>query len=266
MIRKDIATMAQPKVVIVDYHCGNLFSIQRALREIGFPSFISSVPKDVEAADKIILPGVGAFGDGMRNLCSRGLTEVILKSAASGKYILGICLGMQLLFDESFEFGYHQGLKLISGSVKRLQGNHPQQCQPVKIPHIGWNAVNFILPTERRVCKGVDEWHLGRDVAAWTSRSDENGGDMGVNPWDSTNDLLAKGIFLEGLVDGTYMYFLHSFGVQTTEKRHCLAQTEYGINSFCAIAQKDNILGVQFHPELSGESGLRLLRNFVLTL
>lgn len=214
--------MVHQKILIVDYQCGNLFSIQRALKEIGTSSFISSSPEEIRKADKIILPGVGAFGDGMEKLTSFGLKDALLESASCGRYILGICLGMQLLFDESFEFGHHQGLKLIPGSVTRLhEGKLKDNEEIVKVPHIGWNAVYF------------------------------------------THQKYSSHKLFQGLSDGTYMYFLHSFGVQTHQEAHCVAMTEYGGNKFCAITLHGNIIGVQFHPEISGLCGLQLLKNFV---
>lgn len=209
------------KILIVDYQCGNLFSIQRALKEIGASSFISSSPEEIAGADKIILPGVGAFGDGMAKLASSGLKDAVLARITAGRYVLGICLGMQLLFDESFEFGHHQGLQLIPGSVIRLRQTGAGNEEAVKVPHIGWNTIRF------------------------------------------TDEKYSKDKFFKGLSDGTYMYFLHSFGVRAGDKEHCAAMTEYGDNEFCAIALHKNIIGVQFHPEISGPCGLQLLKNFV---
>ncbi|MFH1441048.1 MAG: imidazole glycerol phosphate synthase subunit HisH [Candidatus Omnitrophota bacterium] len=214
--------MVHQNILIVDYQCGNLFSIQRALKEIGVSSFISSSANEIRGADKIILPGVGAFGDGMEKLTSFGLKDAVLASIAAGRYILGICLGMQLLFDESFEFGHYQGLQLIPGSVTRLreEGSAIDE-KAVKVPHIGWNAIRF------------------------------------------THEKYSSHKLFQGVPDETYMYFLHSFGVRARQQEHCVAMTEYGDNKFCAIALHENIIGVQFHPEISGLSGLQLLKNFV---
>ncbi|MHC4593548.1 MAG: imidazole glycerol phosphate synthase subunit HisH [Planctomycetota bacterium] len=209
-----------PKIVIIDYHCGNLFSIQQALCKVGVSSLISKSPEDISKADKIILPGVGAFGDGMEKLESYDLVDAIREFALSGKPILGICLGAQLLFDESFEFGHHKGLKLIPGSVTQLQKNLPHNGS-VKIPHIGWNTISF------------------------------------------TNNAYTYRNFFRDLNNETYMYFLHSFGIKTKNLENCVAETSYGTNTFCAITQKENILGVQFHPEISGPAGLKLLDNYV---
>ena len=211
-----------PNIVIIDYDCGNLFSIQRALTELGVPSTISRDSAVIAKADKVILPGVGAFGLGMDNIRRYGLLNVLNDCAASGKPILGICLGMQLLMRESYEFGHHQGLHWIAGQVTKLKHEQPGE-EPVKIPHIGWSPIDFD-----------------------PSLSDQPGGPF------------------RGLNNGTYMYFLHSFFVTTDDPQHSIASTSYEANKFCSVCRKENIVGVQFHPEISGPSGLRLLQNFVL--
>lgn len=213
---------ANPKVVIVDYACGNLYSIQLALKQVGVSSCISSVPEEILKADRIILPGVGAFGDGIKKLISYELVDVILRCASDGKVILGICLGMQLLFEESFEFGQHKGLKLIPGKVTRLCEDGKEGR--IKVPHVGWNAIHFSDKTD-----------------------------------------FSDGI-LCGVTNEAYMYFLHSFCVNAIGAKTELACTSYGKNTFCAMVQKENIIGVQFHPEISGEAGLTLLKNFVFKI
>ncbi len=209
------------EIVVVDYGCGNLFSIQRALSKIGASSRVSRSAEEIRDADKIILPGVGAFGDGMDSLRSCGLIDVLLECASSGTPILGICLGMQLLMTESIEFGHHKGLNLIPGTVTRLS-DHSSEHGLVKVPHIGWSPIHL---SDDRQC---------------------------------TQDLFC------GIDDGEYMYFLHSFFVTPETDRHCSAATVYGSNHFCCVVARDNIVGVQFHPELSAESGLRLLHNFAV--
>lgn len=208
------------KIVIVDYGCGNLFSIQCALSQLGVLSNISSIPKDILEADKIILPGVGAFGDGMEKLQSYGLIEVLLEYAFKGKPVLGICLGMQLFMTESFEFGHHNGLNLIPGKVTRLS-EHRVENRLIKVPHIGWSAIHF---------------------------SQDRGP--------------SRSIFSR-LNNSSCMYFVHSFFVTPEDPAHCLATTIHGNNQFCAVVQKDNVVGVQFHPELSAATGLRMIQNFI---
>jgi imidazole glycerol-phosphate synthase subunit HisH len=125
-------------VVIIDYGMSNLFSVSNSLRALGCEAAVTNKPEDVLAADRVILPGVGAFGIGMKNLHALGLVEPLREVAKQGRPLLGICLGMQLLADESFEHGHHQGLSIIPGSVRRMQGEGD-----VRIPHIGWNTVAF---------------------------------------------------------------------------------------------------------------------------
>jgi len=207
------------RIAIVDYDCGNLFSIQRALHELGIKSFITKNADEILASDKVILPGVGAFGDGMNSLRKQGLEDAVKKFAFSGKPLLGICLGMQLLMEESSEFGQHKGLGIVPGKVVRLQ----EKChngQRIKVPHIGWNDINFNIS----------------------------------NP------------LFNGLNSGTYVYFLHSFCVSASDTDYYVAKSAYGDNEFCAVIQKERIIGMQFHPEISGPAGLRLLENFIFNI
>ena len=127
-------------IAIVDYGCGNLYSLQCSLKLLNLESKITSDPEDIKSADKIILPGVGAFGDAVELLRKSGLDEVVKAEAAKGKYILGICLGMQLLFEKSFEYGEHSGLGLIKGEVCPLSNDIKSD---LKIPHMGWNSLNI---------------------------------------------------------------------------------------------------------------------------
>jgi glutamine amidotransferase len=127
-------------IAIVDYGCGNLYSLQCSLNFLNLESKITSDPEDIKSADKIILPGVGAFGDAVKLLKESGLDEVVKAQAAKGKYILGICLGMQLLFEKSFEYGEHKGLGLIKGEVCPLSNDIKSD---LKIPHMGWNSLNI---------------------------------------------------------------------------------------------------------------------------
>ena len=130
-------------IAVVDYGVGNLFSLQRSLQAVGTKAAVTSRPEEIAAADRIVLPGVGAFGDAAEKLRAAGLDQVLLDEAGKGKYILGICLGMQLLFDRSFEFGEHAGLGLIPGDVVPME---PVLPAGYKVPHIGWNALHFTRP------------------------------------------------------------------------------------------------------------------------
>lgn len=126
-------------IAIIDYGVGNLFSLRSSLKAVGADCVVSSDARTIHEAEKIILPGVGAFGDAAEKLRQRGLDQVVLREAAAGKEILGICLGMQLLFEKSFEYGEHRGLSLLNGSVVGMEGRLPPE---LKIPHIGWNALH----------------------------------------------------------------------------------------------------------------------------
>ena len=199
-------------IAIIDYGVGNLFSLKSSLGRVGAEAVVTGDAEALRAADRLILPGVGAFGDARARLAQTGLDAVLCEEAARGKPILGICLGMQLLFERSFEYGEHSGLGLIPGEVVDMA---PRLPQGLKVPHIGWNALRMKRP----------EHPLLADVR-----------------------------------DGECMYFVHSFYAD-----HCaestLATAEYGIELTAAVA-RENVMGCQFHPEKSGEAGLRLLRAF----
>lgn len=198
-------------IAILDYGVGNLFSLLSSLRMIGAEAEITSDPEAIRRAGKLILPGVGAFEDAARKLRQSGLAELLCEQAAAGKELLGICLGMQLLFERSFEYGEHKGLGLLSGSVVPMEGKIPSA---LKIPHIGWNQLHF--QKEHRLLKYIRE-----------------------------NDCV---------------YFVHSFYAEDCNDS-LIATTEYG-RELTAIVAKDNVMGCQFHPEKSGDVGLRILRAF----
>ncbi|MBO5315983.1 MAG: imidazole glycerol phosphate synthase subunit HisH [Clostridia bacterium] len=198
-------------IAIIDYGVGNLFSLRSSLDMIGAESIVTSDPETIRSADKILLPGVGAFEDAKRKLSESGLDKLILELVAGGKKIMGICLGMQMLFERSLEYGEHKGLGLLSGSVIPMQGTIPDGLQ---IPHIGWNRLNVV--SEHPVFKYTK--------------------------------------------NGDYVYFVHSYYASGCEDS-LLATTDYGINITAAVA-KDNVAGMQFHPEKSGECGLNILRAF----
>jgi len=209
------------KVVVVDYGLGNLFSLRRALHHIGYETIVSSNPSDIENASYLLLPGVGAFGDGMKNLRERRLTDPIKQFAASGKPLFGICLGMQLFMTESEEFGLHKGLNLIGGRVARFRDPLPEG-PTYKIPNVGWRSLEY---------------------------------PEGRSSWNET--------LLDGVGEGSCVYFVHSYKVIPDERNHILAETNYAEGKYCSVIAKDNILGCQFHPEKSGETGLRILKNIL---
>jgi glutamine amidotransferase len=182
---------------------------------------ITDSHQDLLEADVVFLPGVGAFGDAMAALRRLDLVAPLREVAASGKLVIGICLGMQMLMTESQEFGSHEGLGLIDGEVVRLPEQLKAQ-QRLKVPLIGWNRIR---PAP------------GRTVDDWT------------------------GTPLEGIPDGTFLYFNHSFHVAPEDTGVVLSTTTYGDVEFCSGLRSDNVLGFQFHPERSGPDGLQIYRN-----
>jgi len=196
-------------IAIIDYGMGNLHSVSKAVERLGFEAAVTSDPKTILEADGAILPGVGAFGDAMDNLRSTKLDDVVNYYAQSGKPLLGICLGMQLLFSESEEYGNHTGLNLLPGKVIRFKGDY-------KVPHMGWNKLTF-LNGQSPLFTGLEEGHV---------------------------------------------YFVHSFHAKPEEAGDLLATADY-YQQVTAIVGRGNVYGMQFHPEKSGELGMRLLGNFL---
>lgn len=198
-------------IAIVDYGVGNLFSLCSSFKAIGAEVAVTSDPDVIRSADKIILPGVGAFGDAIKKLKDTGLDKIIIEEAKKGKKLMGICLGMQLLFEKSYEYGEHEGLSLLRGNVVPMENKIPSE---LKIPHIGWNGLHF--------CK---------------------------------NHPLFKYIKEED-----HVYFVHSYYAEDCEDS-LLATAEYGRELTAAVVN-DNVAGMQFHPEKSGNVGLNILRAF----
>ena len=196
---------------MVDYDAGNIKSVEKALQVLGEEPVVTNDRETLLLADKVIVPGVGAFGDAMEKLTQLGLVEVIRDVASSGKPILGICLGLQLFFESSEEAEGVEGLSLLSGKIVRFP-----DAEGYKIPHMGWNSIT-------------------------------------VNP---SSRLLA------GIEDGSYVYFVHSYYLQAAHEEEVAATTDY-IVSVHAAAESGNVFATQFHPEKSGETGLKILRNFV---
>lgn len=198
-------------IAIIDYGVGNLFSLTSSLACLGLESRVTGRPEEIEAADRIILPGVGAFGDAMEKLEETGLAPLI-RSQAEKKPLLGICLGMQLLFEKSCEYGEHKGLGFVKGEIASLAEDLPDKT--LKVPHIGWNALRI-----RR------------------------------------QDPLFRYIR-----DGEYVYYVHSFyGKNCAEST--LADSEYGL-PVTGVVRSGLVWGTQFHPEKSGDTGLRILKAF----
>ncbi len=194
-------------IAVIDYGAGNLFSVQNALNFLGIPNIVTKNAEDLRKADKLILPGVGAFPDAMRMLSETGLIEVI-KEEVEKKPLLGICLGMQMLFEKGYEFGETDGLGFIKGTVELMTP------PDLVIPQIGWNKLDM-----NEDCK-----------------------------------------ILEGLSDDSYVYFVHSYAA-VCDSKNVAAYTDYG-GKVPACVFSGNVYGCQFHPEKSGETGLRILNNF----
>ena len=195
-------------IAIVDYGMGNLRSVQKAFEAVGAEARVTSRIEDILKANKVVLPGVGAMGPAMQKLEELALTGPIRKIVEDGKPFLGICLGLQLLFERSSEGGFSQGLRILEGSVERFTD--------LKVPHMGWNQIN-IQPVGNQM--------------------------------------------FSGLSTGENMYFCHSYYVKPKDASIASGITNYGIDFVAAIV-RDNVWGVQFHPEKSQKAGLQILKNF----
>lgn len=195
-------------IAIIDYGVGNLRSVEKAFTTQGLPAVVTNDEEALRTAEKLVLPGVGAFAACMDGLRSRGFDRLVIEAAAAGKPILGLCVGLQMMFDEGHEFGVHQGLGLMPGRVVKFpEGLH--------VPHIGWNQVSF--KQNHPVCRD--------------------------------------------LPDHSFFYFVHSYYVESADESCILGETEYGIR-YASICGRGSVVGVQFHPEKSQTTGLKLLRNF----
>lgn len=213
--------MTNTKVTIVDYGIGNIYSVKRAFEVCGADNIsISSDPAEILSADRVVLPGVGAFADGMIGLQERGLDQAIREFAASGRPLLGICLGMQLFATSSMEFGNHTGLDLIPGQVNAIPPT-AQDGTVLKIPVIGWNPLQ--QPS----------------YANW------------------------GGSILASLTPEQSIYLVHSFHYTPDSQLHTLATYRYGGHDIIAAIKKDNITGLQFHPEKSGKVGLAIIAAYL---
>ena len=198
-------------VAIIDYDAGNLNSVKKALEYIGAKVCVTRDEKTILSAEHVVLPGVGAFGVAMEQLVKYGLDEVARQVAQKGIPLLGICLGLQLLFGSSEESEGVAGLSLLDGEVLRIP-----EAQGLKIPHIGWNSL----------------------------------------------ELSGDGRLFRGIEDGAYVYFVHSYYLRAREESIVKASTEYGCRIHASV-ERDNVFACQFHPEKSGEVGLKILENFL---
>jgi glutamine amidotransferase len=197
-------------IAVIDYGMGNLRSVQKGFEKVGHQALVTSDPAEVARAEKVVLPGVGAFEDAVAELKRRDLIEPVLSAINSGKPFLGICLGLQLLFERSYEHGEHQGLGVLEGEVVRFD-----LPSGYSVPHMGWNQLS--IPRRPPILEGVEE--------------------------------------------GTYFYFVHSYYVVPRDTSVVAATTDYH-EPFCSMVWRDNLFATQFHPEKSQSDGLRILRNF----
>lgn len=209
-------------IAIIDYGMGNLRSVQKAFETVGSPAAVTRSPQVLRDASHVVLPGVGAFADCMKNLEQYGLIQPIRAAIQSGKPFLGICLGFQVLFSESEEFGVHKGLDVLSGRVLRFpwtsepsSGSQPAGPAGLKVPHMGWNQI--------------------------------------------TIERLAPP--LTGIESGSSVYFVHSYYVAPADPSVIATATTYGL-SFASSIWRDNIFACQFHPEKSQAVGLQIVKNF----
>ena len=204
-------------VGVIDYDAGNVRSVMKAVNKLGAEAILTSDTAKLEECSSIILPGVGSFGKAMDNLKLRNLDSWIVKSVKEGRLLLGICLGLQMLFDKSFEEGEHEGLGLIPGDVVRFgKENDPDWDETLKIPHMGWNEL---------VC----------------NREDRIG---------------------EGISKGEYAYFVHSYYARPVDWNDVVYYADYSVR-VPGVVRKNNVIGMQFHPEKSSDTGMKLLKNFL---
>ncbi len=205
-------------IAVIDYGVGNLFSLLSSLNYVGLDTKLTNNIEEIKKAEGIILPGVGAFRDAVTNLEKYALKDLLINEAKSGKPFLGICLGMQMLFDRSYEYGEYEGLGLISGTIEEIKKFLPADST-LKIPHMGWNKLKI-------------------------------------------NDKFKNDRILENInVDSEeYVYYVHSYFART-DMENIIAYSEYGTN-ISGIVKNGNVYGMQFHPEKSGDTGLKLLKNW----
>jgi len=203
-------------IAVIDYGVGNLFSLLSSLNYVGLDTKLTNDVKEIKSAKGIILPGVGAFRDAISNLEKYGLKDILIDEAKNGKPFLGICLGMQMLFKKSYEYGEYEGLGLINGTVEEIKKYIPENSD-LKIPHMGWNS---LIINERfkddKILKDVD--------------------------------------------NNEYVYYVHSYFAKT-DMKNIVTYSEYG-TKIPGIVKNENVYGMQFHPEKSGDTGLKLLKNW----
>ena len=199
------------RVAIIDYGVGNLRSVEKAFAVMGCDAVVSDDEPILRTAERLVLPGVGAFASCMKGLRERGFDSLVHERAAAGTPLMGICVGMQMLFEVSDEFGTTEGLGLLRGSVRRFEND-------LVVPQVGWNRIQ--QKQQHRL--------------------------------------------FEGVADGSFCYFVHSFYCEPRDADLSVGETEYGVK-YASVVARDNICGVQFHPEKSQHVGLRMLKNFCVS-
>jgi glutamine amidotransferase len=213
-------------IAVIDYGAGNLRSVAHAVEHVGLPSVVTADAATILAADGVILPGVGAAADTMRNLQERDLVGVVKELVARGTPFFGVCMGLQALFTASEEGGEHPCLDVLPGRVRRFPAaTDPITGGTLSIPHMGWNQVRQV------------------------SRPSEDGASGRPHP------------FFDGIPDGANFYFVHSYYVEPRDPGAVAGETEYGV-TFPSVVCRANVMATQFHPEKSGDHGLMLYRNF----
>lgn len=208
------------RVTVVNYGVGNLHSVRHALEHVGATVEVTNDPDRIARADRLVLPGVGAFAHAMTELRRHHLIDPVLTQGKSGRPLLGICLGMQLLFEASEEFGRHEGLGLVPGQVAAIPRLGTNGA-PHRIPHIGWSPIESLR----------------------------------ARSWDGT--------ILDAIAPGSYVYFVHSFTAHPVNAEYLLADCIYNGHHLAAVVRAGSIMGCQFHPEKSGEIGLKILQSFI---
>ena len=203
-------------IAVIDYGVGNLFSLLSSLNYVGLDTKLTNDIEEIKNAKGIILPGVGAFRDAIGNLEKYGLKETLINEARKGKPFLGICLGMQMLFEKSYEYGEFEGLGLINGTVEEIKKYIPENSD-LKIPHMGWNSLII-------------------------------------------NERFKDDKILKDIDNNEYVYYVHSYFAKTDTK-NIVTYSEYG-TKIPGIVKNENVYGMQFHPEKSGDTGLKLLKNW----
>jgi len=203
-------------IAVIDYGVGNLFSLLSSLNYVGLHTKLTNDIEEIKNANGIILPGVGAFRDAIGNLEKYGLKETLISEAKKGKPFLGICLGMQMLFEKSYEYGEYEGLGLINGTVEEIKKYIPENSD-LKIPHMGWNSLMI-------------------------------------------NNRFKNDKILKDVNNNEYVYYVHSYFAKT-DMKNIVTYSEYG-TKIPGIVKNENVYGMQFHPEKSGDTGLKLLKNW----